>query len=88
MFPYSKSKVLHGFKPVRVLTGKDLYRRYGQRVPVDKEDFTGFSRNPLERMDNAMKNAHMTFEDYQRVMAELQQEPLAPVEQPSAENVE
>lgn len=88
MFPYNKIKALHSFKPVRVLSGKDLYQRYGQRVPVDKEDFAGYSRNPLERMDYAMDKAKMSFEDYQRIMSELQQEQPAPEVQPSTDSGE
>lgn len=73
MFRYDKkTKALHAFQPVRVLSGRDLYRRYGNRVPVDTSDFVGFSRNPLERMEHAMQNAHMSAEEYARIMNELE----------------
>lgn len=74
MFPYDKkNKALHAFQPVRVLSGRDLYRKYGQRVPVDTSDFVGFSRNPLERMEHAMQNAHISAEEHIRLMNELDQ---------------
>lgn len=72
MFRYDrKTKALHVFEPVRVLSGRDLYKKYGQRVPVDKTDFVGFSRNPLELMDHAMQNAHISAEEHIRLMNEL-----------------
>lgn len=69
-----KNKALHAFQPVRVLTGRDLYRKYGQRVPVDTEDFVGFSRNPLERMEHAMNNACISAEEHIRLMNELEKQ--------------
>lgn len=75
MIRYNRNtKSLRAFQPVRVLTGRDLYRRYGQRVPVDTEDFVGFSRNPLERMEQAMRNAHISAEEHIRLMNELEQQ--------------
>lgn len=74
MIRYDRTrKALNAFQPVRVLTGRDLYRKYGQRVPVDTTDFVGFSRNPLERMENAMRNAHISAEEHIRLMNELEQ---------------
>lgn len=71
-----KTKALHSFEPVRVLSGRDLYQRYGNRVPVDKKDFVGFSRNPLERMENAIENVRTSkdfdqylYDEYSKSMA-------------------
>lgn len=69
-----KNKALHAFKAVRVLSAKDMYMRYGQRVPVDKSNFIGFSRNPLERMENAMEHAHISAEEHYRLMNELEKQ--------------
>lgn len=79
MIRYNRNtKALHAFQPVRVLTGRDLYRKYGQRVPVDTSDFVGFSRNPLERMEHAMQNAHISAEEHIRLMNELEQRDAPP----------
>lgn len=73
MIRYDRTKkALHAFKSVRVLSAKDMYMRYGQRVPVDTSEFLGFSRNPLERMDSAMEKAHISAEEHIRLMNELE----------------
>lgn len=82
MIRYDRNKkALHAFKSVRVLSAKDMYMRYGQRVPVDTSEFLGFSRNPLERMDSAMERAHISAEEHIRLMNELENQNQPPVQE-------
>lgn len=86
MIRYDRNKkALHAFKAVRVLSAKDMYMRYGQRIPVDTSEFLCFSRNPLERMESAMKKAHMSAEEYFSVMDELEKQTQPPVQEEKPE---
>lgn len=76
MIHYNNDKALNAFSPVRVLSAKDLYLKCGERICRDKGDFTGYGRNPLERMDAALENARNIvtqeeYEEYAKHVAEL-----------------
>lgn len=53
MYPINEKKILHKFKYQRILSGRDLFRHLGERIPTDR----GFmsSRHPSSRQDMAME---------------------------------
>lgn len=81
MFPIPKEMCLNIFVTQRCLSGRDLYRHLGERLPKDR----GFisSRNPATRQDEAMQ---MIYDGYSK-LSEIENLPsdIPPAFDPSEE---